>query len=306
MELTQIANPGVMLSQVWPQSREKEGETLRALEVVLKLGFFKALQTVEIPFARERKEFASVLHNSGIPLTYCLARIINENRLNLSDIDSVNRLRSCDMVVECIEQACEAGAGSITLISGPAPMDERGRIAALDLLAESLCRICDEASSNRLKVIIEPLDYFAHKKNTLGATREAVEVCRKVKAFGRELFLCIDTAHAFLNGEDPAGAVKLAADYAPEFHLCNCVTDSMHKLYGDFHIPFGKPGILGVREIAEIMGELLDFGYFSETKKPGIFCEVLKQPGEDSETLMKYCKDSMESAWSLCSKMKGE
>lgn len=307
MNLDCIANPGLMISQVWPQSREKEGETLRALETVLKFGFFKAVQTVEIPYSCERKAIAGILQNSKIPMTYCLARVMNDNKLNFSDYDEANRLKSCRMIIGCIEDACEAGADSISLISGPIPQNGSAREAALYRLADSMSIICEEASKfNKIKVIIEPLDYFAHKKNTLGTTTEAVEICKRTESNGFNLFLCIDTAHAALNGENPVEAVKLAADFTPELHFCNCVTDSKHDLYGDYHIPFGKPGILGIEEISSIMKELTDCGYFNEIKRPNIFCEVIKRKEEASELLMKYCRDVMESAWDKCCRMKGE
>jgi sugar phosphate isomerase/epimerase len=297
MHISKVANPGIMLSQVWPKSRKKKGETLRALETVLEYGFFKAFQTVEIPFAAERKTIATLLEQRGVLLTYCLARILNENQLNLSDLDVQNRKKSYMKVIECLEHAKEAGAHTVSLISGPAPENNLRR-EALTAFEDSIAVICEKASRDYdIKIIIEPLDYSAHKKNTLGTTREAVSICKNLKSKGTFPYLCIDTAHVFLNGEQVVDAINLASAYTLECHFCNCVTDITHPFFGDHHIPFGKPGILGIEGIALIFKRFVEIGYLSTGKKPAIFCEVIKRPGDDSVNLMKYNQLVLETAW---------
>jgi len=39
-ELLEVAKPGLMISQTWPDSREREGDTLRALETAMHEDFF--------------------------------------------------------------------------------------------------------------------------------------------------------------------------------------------------------------------------------------------------------------------------
>ncbi len=293
-----VMKPGIMLSQVWPDSRKKEGETKRALEIVLEYGFFKTFQTVEVPYVSERREIASLLKEVKAPLTYCLSRVLNENKLNLSDLNKENRKKSCAKVMECLEDAKEIGSQAVSLISGPAPSSELQRQDALKALEESLAAICEKADEDYgLVIIIEPLDYFAHKKNTLGTTKEAVAICENLKIKGAFPYLCLDTAHLFLNKEIPSEALDIANAYMREFHFCNCVTDKTHPIFGDNHIPFGKPGVLDEDGIVMIMGKLLEIGYFSKDTEGAVFCEVMKKPDGDSISLMEYNRKVLEGAW---------
>ena len=47
MLLTKIAKPGLMISQTWPNSRQHQGQTLRAIEAAAQL--VAALQQLELP-----------------------------------------------------------------------------------------------------------------------------------------------------------------------------------------------------------------------------------------------------------------
>lgn len=290
--LTDWMSPGVLLSQAWPNSRDKEGETLRALEKVLELGFYERFQTVEIPYVNERKAVARTLRQVGMPLTYTLARVLNENGLNLSSMDREIRIRSVQKVKECLEDAWEADASNLALISGPAPAQSRQRVEALLHLTESLMEVSMAAATGaKLNIIVEPLDYESHKKNTLGTTREAVQLCKNLSEHGVKISLCIDTAHVILNREDPLQALEEARPYIAEFHLCNCVVERSNPLFGDRHIPFGPPGVLGVDEIADMMRKISESDYFHSENKLPVFCEVLNQNAEASMEMFLYCRD---------------
>ncbi len=297
-QLVDYITPGVMVSQLWPNSRETEGETLNAMKSVLKFGFYKAFQTVEIPYSDERKAIAELIEQSEATLTYCVSRVLNENKLNLSSLDAAVRRKSCEKVIACMNEAVESGANSISFISGPAPSDASVRKKALTCLTESLTTICKEAKAySNLKVVIEPMDYFAHKKNTLGSIQESVEICTELKERELDLYLCLDTAHTLLNGEEPVEALKLALPFVDEFHFCNCVTDRSHSLFGDHHIPFGLPGILDEKKITEIMQESLNIGFYHHSVKPLVFCEVLNRTEEDQAILLSSYKNLLQHAW---------
>ena len=154
-----------MISQTWPASREQQGETLKAIETALGTSFFQALQTVEIPYKAERQHVARLIRDEQVPLTYCLARVLNENRLNLADLEAANRKKSYAHVVRCLDEAREAGAGSVSLIAGPRPAEEAERKEALKHLEDSLVHICRAAQAvPALRIVIEPLDIAVHKK----------------------------------------------------------------------------------------------------------------------------------------------
>jgi sugar phosphate isomerase/epimerase len=225
---------------------------------------------------------------------------LNENKLNLSDMDRKNRKKSVDHLIRCLDDAREASAGTFTLLSGPRPIDLKERSQALNYLKDSLAQLCEEAmKSPPLKIAIEPLDVNVHKKNTLGTTEEAVNICHDLQEEGLDLWLCIDTAHAMLNDEDPIEALNLALPYTAEFHFCNCVINPADQLYGDYHIPFGEPGILDVKGISKMMEKMRDMGYLNSTDQPAIMCEVLKREQDDSIELLHYCKNIQQKAWDM-------
>lgn len=296
--LHDIARPGLMLSQTWPTSREKEGETLRALETALAQDFFTSFQTVEVPFAGERKQIASALDGKRFIYDYCVARILNENKYNLSDLDADNRLRGCDGMKRQLDDAREAGAQTFTVISGPVPAEAADRGEALKRLTESLRMIAVEAKqSPALKLTIEPLDVDIHKKHTLGYTGEAVEIVGALRNEGLDVALLLDTSHMILNAEDSLESLELAKEHTAAFHYCNCVTDQSHALFGDRHIRFGDPGVLDMRGIAKLMKGQVEIGFFNDTDKPPVMCEVMRQDGEDSAELMTYCREVLDGAW---------
>jgi len=295
-----VTQPGLMISQTWPVSRESEGATLKAIEIALEEEFFISFQCVEIPYPEERKRIASLLGSHAYPLTYCIARVLNENSLNLSDLDSNNRNRSCDMLIRCLDDAREAGAVALSFISGARPVEPGKRADALKRLEESLVFVSGAASkSPSIDLIIEPLDFNAHKKNTLGSADEALDLCRGVESKGGHLQICLDTAHMILNGDDPVACVEKAHEYASEFHFCNCVTEASHPLYGDRHIPFGEPGIVDTKAMAGIMKRSVELGYYSRETRPRILCEVLKRKEDESVQVLRSCRKILEDAWAL-------
>lgn len=296
-----MARPGIMISQTWPTSREREGDTLRAIEVALAENFFEALQTVEIPYPAERRQIAELISRKQIPLTYTLARVLNEKRLNLSDLDESNRKKSYETAIACLDDVREVGATTVGMISGPAPANVALRPEALKKLGDSLFQICRAAQAHpAVKVIIEPLDFAAHKKGALGTTAEAITLCQRLNENGVKLNLCLDTAHILLNKEDLLETLALAQSYVAEYHYCNCVTDASQPLYGDHHLPFGPPGVVDIAEIAKIMKASLKLGFFNTTQRPSIFCEVLKRNQDDSMDVMRHCRTALEQAWQSC------
>ncbi len=300
MHLSEVARPGILISNTWPTSRERPGDTQVAIETVLRHGFFEAFQTVEIPHPEERRAIANLLGRERCPLTYCLTRVLNESRLNLSDLDEENRRRSVERAIRGLDEAREAGASRVSVISGPRPADPGQRAKAVQQLGNSLLTICRAARAEpALELIIEPLDWDVHKKCSLGLTSEAVALCHVAAQEGQRLSVCVDTAHALLNGEDLSVSLALALPYLAEYHYCNCVLDPAHPLYGDWHLPFGSPGVVDVAAIARLMRESMVFGFFGPESRPAIFCEVLKRPQDEPHQVMQHCHDALEQAWAM-------
>jgi len=99
--------------------------------------------------------------------------------------------------------ACSTKADTITVIGEPASAGQGNRDEAIKVLTDSLRAIALEAQkAPALQVAIEPLDVAAHKRNSLGYTKEAHEVNRVLKNEGFDVSLLLDSAHMTLNGED--------------------------------------------------------------------------------------------------------
>ncbi|MCC5807340.1 MAG: sugar phosphate isomerase/epimerase [Opitutales bacterium] len=298
--LAEVARPGVMISNAWPNSREKEGATLAAIESVFgETDYFEALQVVDVPFASERCSIAALVRDRKLPMTYTLTRVFAENGLNLSDLDPGNRERSWRAVIDRFDEAEEAGAGTVGVVSGARPADEERREEALRALEDSLDNIAGAVAQRPLKVLIEPLDYEAHKRCTLGKTVEAVEICRHIAARDRALGLCLDTAHMILNGEDIIEAVETAREFIQEFHFCNCVTDRGHPLFGDRHLPFGSPGLVNTGLIAQKMASMRRMGFLNPRDRPRVLCEVILNNEMTSMEIVRHCQETLQAAWKI-------
>ena len=305
LTFAQVAQPGVVISNAWPQSRATEGATVRAIEEVLALyPFFEAYQTVDIPFAAERRAVRRVLGDKGRPHTYTLTRVLGEQKLSLSSLDQENRQRAISTVIGQFDHAVEAGARTVAVISGSRPADPAKRPEALQALENSLEQLASAIARHPgLELLIEPLDYEAHKRNTLGTTVEAGAICRRLAAKQLRLALCIDTAHLILNGEDTVECVGLARDFITEFHFCNPVTDRSSPVFGDQHLPFGKPGVVDIDDIAAFMAGLHRSGYLTPAVRPRVYCEVMQLGDMPSLTVVDHCQQALLQGWERARKL---
>jgi sugar phosphate isomerase/epimerase len=302
LPLAQVAQPGVVISNAWPQSRTEEGATLRAIEQVLeRFPWFEAYQTVDVPFATERRAIRRLLGEQGRPHTYTLTRVLGERKLSLSSLDAANRHQAVAAVVGQFTHAEEIGARTVAVISGPRPAQPEQRGLALEALEDSLAQLAVAIARHpTLELLIEPLDFEADKRNTLGTTAEAVAICRRLKANQLRLALCLDTAHLILNGEDVPEAVAHARDFVTEFHFCNPVLDRTSPLYGDRHIPFGPPGVVDSAEISRLLGALARSGYLSTSARPRVYCEVMQYSPMASLDVIGHCQEALLTAWASC------
>lgn len=291
-ELYEIATPGCMISQHWPRSRETEGETLAAIEWVLEEGFFRAFQTVEVPYSAERRAIAELLAPDGLYLDYCVARVLNENGGNLSSLDEAQRNHSVTIVNRQMADATEIGASALSVISGKRPNNLSQRSSALDALRQSMEEIGNYAATNYpgLSVLIEPLDVDADKRHTFGYLNDIEWLGQALATKNVSLNLILDTAHSWLNQEDPLATLQKIRSQVREFHFCNCVTDPAHKLYGDKHMALGEPGIVTPSALTQLVAALRETNFLNEKDKPYLFFEIMKPKTENSHAHVMNCQ----------------
>jgi len=298
MKLTDVARPGLMISNTQPESRKVEGRTLEVLEQAMQLNFFEAYQTVEVPYPAERLHIAKHAKAKNLSMTYCLTRVLNDNRLDLSTLDEHLRKKSVHMLLPHFEDALQQGCNAVQVISGPAETDPDLRQQQLHQFEKSWLELCTQAAKKNLKVIVEPLDTKVHKKKALGYTKEALEMARNLSADVDNAFLCLDTSHMILNGENVPSSVTEAMDYIDEFHFCNPVLKRDDPLFGDTHIKFGPPGELDITAIADLMAQCYQAGFFSKSRRPKLFLEVFNR-NDAAADLIGYCKRTLLDAWAL-------
>jgi len=286
-----VMQPGLMLAHLGPEGLRSEGETLRLLEAGLEAEFYRGYQMLDCPYPEERKAIGAVCRSEGLALTYCLVGTLNRRRLNLSSLDEAARRGAVDGVIALLDDARELGATVTQVISGPAPEDPERRGEALARFGDSMAALCE--ATGDLALTIEPLDVGAHKRQTLGFTAEALELANRHE----NLFLCLDTSHMLLNGENITESLGAAGVQTAEFHFCNCATDPESPFYGDLHtLPLGGPGRLSVVDAVDILVFGIDEGIFSAARSCRIFYEVTDRD-EDVAAAVRRNKDTLVAIW---------
>ena len=291
-ELYELATPTCMISQYWPTSREKEGDTLAAMHWVLEDQFFRAFQTVEVPYATERKAIAELLAPDHLYLDYCVARVLNDQQGNLSSLDEEQRQRSVQIVIQQLADAREIGASALSLVPGKRPAEWSLREQALEALRQSMTEIIGYAAEHYpdIDILLEPLDVKAHKKHAFGYIPDAQQLAAALQEQGLPLYINVDTAHCWLNEEDPLEMLQALRPQVREFHFCNCVTDPDSEEYGDNHMLLGEPGRMTHATMARIIAQLTEIGFLNPQDKPYLLFEVIKPPAVDSQTHLLRCK----------------
>ena len=153
-----------------------------------------------------------------------------------------------------MELAAQSGADGLAFLSGPAPQSPGRTPEAIARFTDSMLEIAaGMAPYPHMSLLLEPLDRKAHKRNTVGTTREAAGIIRRVREVCPRAGLVWDSAHAALNGEPLEAALAEASDAVRHIHLCNAVLRPGAPGYGDFHIPPGPPGYLDERRAAALL-----------------------------------------------------
>lgn len=295
--LHQVARPGAILSQLWPDADQHPGESLRGFQAVAEEDFFEAVLASPISDAGERREVAALCNAEGISYTYGMIPLIAAEGLSLATPDERLRARSVDAIKRRCDHAREAGAIAIMVSPGPAPASEPERQEALALLTDSLQALCQAAPD--LRVMIEPLDVTVHKKQALGYTPEAIELARAVQSGPGQFALCLDTAHIALNGEDVAAALTQGSPYASTWHFCNAVLDPDKPMYGDNHPPLGGDGYLDLDGMVDLLALGAEIGFFGD-QRPEVMIEQFNYDVDDFEAgrqIMREAISNLTTAW---------
>ncbi|WP_040203671.1 sugar phosphate isomerase/epimerase family protein [Neobacillus jeddahensis] len=244
--------PSLLVPEVYFSVKNETGFTVNLIEKMAAEGFYRSFEIGDVDDQQERRKILALKESYDFQLTQWFTFLIDKNNLDVSSIDRKLRVESVRQIKDAIHLAAECGATNIAFVPGQDPGEDR-RQEAIEGFYESLCEICAEATTYQMNVLVEHLDRYAHKKRLIGPIKETVPLLSDVAETYQNIGLAFDTAHAALNGEDVCQAMEMAKAQIHQIHFSNAVLDQTSALYGDNHMPIGKPGFLTVEKISDIL-----------------------------------------------------
>lgn len=289
--------PSLLIPEIYFHFKDNEGFTSKIIQEKALEGFYRSFEIGDIEDKVERKNILQSKEENTLTITQWLTFLIDKQNLDVSTINQEWRKHSVQKMKESLYLAAECGASNIAFVTGKDP-GEALRNDAMKGLYESLIEICEEASKYKMEVLVEPLDRFAHKKRILGPTNEVVELLSKVSKEQPNVGLAFDTAHAALNEENIHEAMALSKEMLQQIHFSNAVLDKKDQLYGDNHMPIGKPGFLDVKEISDYLQTAVELGIKADGGLR-IAVEVRGKDKEDYQLNEKQARKVLEEAFDL-------
>lgn len=218
-------------------------ETLRdTLGRLLADGFYKSVElgVVTEPGA---KRLLRAYAAEGLRVVEWLSSLGQREPLCFCALEEDRRARSVGLALQSLPHIAEAGGVGVGISSGADPGPAR-REEARKRLFDSFYTVGQRAASLGLRLLLEPLDRAANKRNLLGPTLETLDVIYRLRQEGIPIAFAWDAAHAALNGEDVEQSLISALPVLGQIHLSNAVTDPADARYGDNHMAFGSGGFL--------------------------------------------------------------
>lgn len=275
-------------------------EHLRTLQIVLS---DPRLDIVDMWYPWDIKEAClKAIKDSGKTIYYNMGNRAGQRSLAPASMDDEYRRYTLDVYKDELKRAKLCKAQKIITNSGPNDIENRDQCK--DFLVEFYIELCKCAES--IMVMIEPTDWDASKRKLIGSSREAVEICQRVRDAGcSNMASMIDMCHIPLMHETLAQAVRDTGEYLEHIHLGNCVIDKASPVYGDKHPGIGiAGGVYGVPDIAELFGLCLETGYFSKTSKGSASIEMRRLPDQSSEACFDKYYDAVCQAWDMAANAK--
>lgn len=291
---------GVVYHMLEPKCLQ-EGTSL--LEGIEKIALDPYFDGIEIPLPHEgiRAEARELLASAGLDLVVALQPFMLNERINLAAVDEKERCHGISCIKQAIEQAYELNAKRVILMDGYCsyPGEEKQE-QALEALGESLHELCAYTEHlGEVQLSLETFDRSVEKNCLLGPTKLAVDLLTEVAKEHCSLGLTLDLAHLHLLAEDWGESLEIAADQITHIHISNCVTDSDHPLYGDYHPPFNiQGGRVGCLELATFFQQLLKLGLIRQhNPDPLMLSFEINTLRGDPEINLAYAKRCLDRAW---------
>ena len=276
-----------------------EGPIVETLEKIALDSYFQVVEVTHMKDDKVRAQAADLLRSAHMDVAFGAQPILLVGKLDINSADESHRLKAVEAVQASVEQAEELGAPGIALLSGPDP-GPADRDQGVDLLIDSLKRLCEYSATKKMSVALETFDRVPYGKNCLiGPNALAVEVSSRVRQEYPNFGIMLDLSHFPLQGEPTAYALSTAGEHLVHAHIGNCVmSNPEHPAYGDNHPRFGcEDGENDVAECVEFLGELLEMGFLAPVKRPILSFEVSPFEGESPEIVIASAKRVLDEAW---------
>jgi hypothetical protein len=270
-------------------------EHLRTLKIVLS---DPRLDIVDMWYPWDIKEqVIPSIKASGKTIYYNMGNRAGQRPLAPASMDAEHREFTLNIYKDELERAKLCNAEKIITNSGP--NDVKNREKCKDHLVDFYIELCKSAES--MIVMIEPTDWDTSKCKLIGSSKEAVEICQRVRDAGCEnMASMIDMCHIPLMHETLAQAFSDTGDYLEHIHLGNCVVDKKSPFYGDKHPGLGiEGGVYGIEDIAEVFKLGISSGYFSKDNKGSASIEMRCLPGKTSEECFDKYYEAVCKAWKM-------
>lgn len=291
--------PGIVHFMAYPETMDGVGieQTIKKIASDV---FFEAIEMTYISDSEVKQRIKEMLNNSGMEVFFGAQPVLLRNRMNLNDENESIRKKSIEIIQQCIDQAYEIGAKSLSFLSGQYNINSRDR--AFDLLVDSTEKICDYAKEKGSMMIeLEVFDFDVDKKSLIGPSCLAKKFSEKIKRKFDNFGLLIDLSHLPLIRETPYQAIIPVKEFITHIHIGNClIYDKNSPLYGDYHPPFGYPGTeIGIQELADFLQVFVDIEFFDPEERIAVSFEVKPVQGQDPDLIIANSKRALEQAWLL-------
>jgi sugar phosphate isomerase/epimerase len=252
---------------------------LAILERLIAEGNYQALETGVTADPRVTRALRAGCGRGRIRLTQWLTGALASENLRLNEPDSSRRALTVERCRQWIAFAAEAGGDAVAVISGidhgPGLREE-----SLRCLAEALRLLCAEMKQHGMRLLLEPLDRMAHKRQLIGTTADAATLIRALRSDGFDAAIAWDSAHTALNGEDLKDSLLAARELVGQVHLSNAILEPSDPMYGDFHMPLGPPGFMTLERAADVVRIVCGHIAIPEYGMP-FTAEMRSAPGDD-------------------------
>lgn len=288
----------ILVSNVFDPMTTNNEELEKLFEELANQKKYKGIETRVIRDKRLRSIFNKLSKEAEWTVTYWVTGEIDRAGLNPSTTDKAVYKETIKELKELVDLAALGNCTYFGIASGKS----KGK----DYLSEELNQfektvrtLVDYLSQyDGMKLVIEPLDGFAHKNGVLGDTETVLNFLERFKneqfLKNGTLSICWDSAHVALNEDDLSDSIHKLAPYVSRIHYSNAVLDKKHDLYGDNHMKFIKPGFL----TPQIAREIIEVFDNSNQKEKDIFvaCEIRIKNAEECWPIEKECYEFVQNA----------